>query len=240
MPAEFLRGVADYRGQQRPRHWSILPLSIAAHVAVAIAILIIPLAADEDPPAPARVFTMMNMMAARPVPPAPAEPRPSTETPRSAVTAAAPLVAADTISEEPPATASGGADTTSAPGGIGVGVSGGLPDGIGTPMVVPPPAPPVKRTYKTGGIIREPQKIVHVSPVYPQIAISAGVQGVVILEAVIDEQGRVSNVRVLRSHPLLEKAAIEAVRQWRYSPTTLNGEAVSVYLTITVNFTLQR
>jgi protein TonB len=74
--------------------------------------------------------------------------------------------------------------------------------------------------------------------VYPPIAQSARVQGVVILEAVIGPTGKVQDVKVLRSIPLLDQAAIDAVRQWEYTPTTLNGVPVPVIMTVTVNFTL--
>ena len=75
-------------------------------------------------------------------------------------------------------------------------------------------------------------------PVYPQIAQTAKIQGVVILEAIIGKDGTVRDVKVLRSVPLLDQAAIEAVRQWRYSPTLLNNVPVEVVMTVTVNFTL--
>jgi protein TonB len=65
------------------------------------------------------------------------------------------------------------------------------------------------------------------------------VQGVVILEAVIDETGRVTNVRVLRSIPLLDQAATQAVRQWQFAPTLLNGEPVPIVMTVTVSFELK-
>ena len=74
---------------------------------------------------------------------------------------------------------------------------------------------------------------------YPAIAQSARVQGVVILEAVLDANGRVDSVRVLRSIPLLDQAAVDAVRQWRFTPALLNNEAVPVVMTVTVNFALQ-
>jgi protein TonB len=78
-----------------------------------------------------------------------------------------------------------------------------------------------------------------VKPVYPAIAQSARVQGVVILEATIGTDGRVTDVKVLRSIPLLDQAAIDAVKQWQYTPTTLNGQPVPVIMTVTVNFALQ-
>jgi periplasmic protein TonB len=75
--------------------------------------------------------------------------------------------------------------------------------------------------------------------VYPSIAQSARVQGVVIVEATIGPDGKVSDARVLRSIPLLDQAALDAVRQWVFTPTLLNGVPVPVIMTVTVNFTLQ-
>ena len=77
-----------------------------------------------------------------------------------------------------------------------------------------------------------------VAPVYPLIAQSARVQGVVILEAVIGVDGKVVDAKVLRSIPLLDQAALDAVRKWEYAPTLLNGAAVPVVMTVTVTFTL--
>jgi protein TonB len=76
----------------------------------------------------------------------------------------------------------------------------------------------------------------HVDPVYPETARSTRVSGVVILEASIDVQGRVSDVRILRSVPLLDRAALDAVRQWEYAPTLLNGAPVPVIMTLTMQF----
>jgi len=75
-----------------------------------------------------------------------------------------------------------------------------------------------------------------VNPAYPPLAAKAHVQGSVILEAVVDEEGSVSTLKVLSGHPLLVEAALQAVRQWKYSPTVLNGEPVSVIATVTVIF----
>lgn len=93
--------------------------------------------------------------------------------------------------------------------------------------------------YRVGGAVRPPRKIKHAPPEYPAIAHQARVQGVVILEARIDETGNVSDTRVLRSIPLLDQAAIDAVKHWQYEPTLMNGVAVPVIMTVTVNFTLR-
>lgn len=120
--------------------------------------------------------------------------------------------------------------------GVSTGVVGGVAGGF-------PSAPPLVtasgvQPVRVGGSVRAPMQTRKVNPVYPAIAQSARVQGVVILEALIDEQGRVANARVLRSIPLLDQAAIDAVRQWEYVPTLLNGAAVPVIMTVTVQFTL--
>jgi protein TonB len=87
--------------------------------------------------------------------------------------------------------------------------------------------------------VREPRKIVDATPVYPTLALSVKVEGAVILEAVINERGVVERLKVLKSVPLLDAAAIDAVSRWRYTPTLLNGTPVSVLMTITINFTLK-
>jgi len=93
---------------------------------------------------------------------------------------------------------------------------------------------------RVGGNIRTPSKIRHVSPVYPQDAQAHGVMGLVIIEATIGRDGRVTNAKVLRSIPLLDQAAIDAVMQWEFTPTLLNGAPVPVIMTVTVNFTVSR
>jgi TonB family protein len=93
---------------------------------------------------------------------------------------------------------------------------------------------------RVGGNIRVPTRLNQVAPVYPQQAKDASVQGVVILEIIVSADGSVSEARVLRSIPMLDDAALECVRQWRYEPTLLNGAPVPVIMTVTVNFTLDR
>lgn len=118
------------------------------------------------------------------------------------------------------------------------------------PGVRPPPPPALALTgaaaradnmtpLRVGGAVGTPTKIRHVSPVYPADAIAAGIQGVVIIEAVIDESGGVSSARVLRQVPGLDEAALEAVRQWQFTPTLVDGAAVRVVMTVTINFTTQ-
>lgn len=90
------------------------------------------------------------------------------------------------------------------------------------------------------GEIKPPRLVRRVEPVYPEIARQARKEGVVILEATTDVYGRVVSVRILRSEPFLDEAAIEAVRQWVYEPMIINGRPRSVTFTVTVIFKLQK
>jgi protein TonB len=101
--------------------------------------------------------------------------------------------------------------------------------------VVPAPDGPVH----IGGSVAAPLKTRHVNPEYPVAARAAGVQGRLILEIVLTEQGDVSKITVLRTLPMLEQAAIDAVSQWKYAPTLLNGQPVAVVMTVTVDFAIK-
>ncbi len=120
-------------------------------------------------------------------------------------------------------------------GGRGVGV-GTFGDRTGPP---PPPAAAATQPMRLSSGMQPPRKIVDATPVYPAMARAARVEGVVILEAVIDAKGSVESVRVLRSIPTLDQAAIDAVRRWRFTPTRLNGTPVPIVMTVTVNFALK-
>ena len=148
--------------------------------------------------------------------------------------------------------ARGGAATMGAQGGVAGGVPGGVQGGVaggvaGTMPPPPPPPPPPpdadlivdgQQPLRIGGELKPPLKITDVKPVYPPVAYEAKVQGVVILEAVIDTQGDVVDAKVLRGVPLLDAAALEAVKQWQFAPTLMNGAPVPVIMTVTVNFRL--
>lgn len=106
----------------------------------------------------------------------------------------------------------------------------------------PSGAPIMQRApVRIGGNIKPPRKTEDVRPIYPQAMREAGLEGFVPLAALIDVEGRVSSVRLIGSnvHPELARAAVDAVRQWRFTPTLLNGEAVEVFMNVTVRFSLQ-
>jgi protein TonB len=123
-------------------------------------------------------------------------------------------------------------------GGVVGGIQGGIVGGLEA-APPPPPPPPPPAPVRVGGNIKPPTKVKDVRPTYPPIAQSARVQGVVIIEATIGPSGAVQEAKVLRSIPLLDAAALDAVRQWQFTPTLLNGVPVPVIMTVTVNFTLQ-
>jgi TonB family protein len=110
------------------------------------------------------------------------------------------------------------------------------------PMSGYPPhvsAVPPSDALKVGGAIQPPKRLVNVPPRYPDDALQAKVQGVVVLDVVVDRDGVPTDVQVSKGVPMLDEAAIEAVRQWRYEPTLMNGAPVPVAMTVTVNFTLE-
>jgi TonB family protein len=100
-----------------------------------------------------------------------------------------------------------------------------------------PRAAKVVAPLRIGGQIKPPTRVKDVTPVYPAIAQSARVTGAVTIEATIGADGKVTDAKVVRSVPLLDQAALDAVRQWEYMPTLLNGVPVPVVTTVTVNFT---
>jgi len=105
-------------------------------------------------------------------------------------------------------------------------------------FVSTPGAPGAMQPVRVGGQVKAPTQIKKVQPVYPAEAQAAKVQGIVIMEATIGVDGRVTDAKVLRSVPLLDQAAVDAVRQWEYTPTLLNGTAVPIIMTVTVTFNL--
>lgn len=123
--------------------------------------------------------------------------------------------------------------------GIGLVVGGALDHYMSnsTPTAPLPPPPPVR----VGEVenVKPPVKMKNVDPIYPALAQSDRVQGVVIVEAIIGPTGKVTDARVMRSIPLLDDAALDAVRQWEYEPTFLKGVPVTVIMKVGVNFTLQ-
>jgi periplasmic protein TonB len=125
------------------------------------------------------------------------------------------------------------------PGGQAGGVLGGILGSTGGANAIAPPPPQVKRIVRIGGDLKPPRQVYAPPPVYPVIAKQAHVEGTVIIDAVIDEHGNVVQAHVLSGPPLLIPSALQAVVQWKYQPTYLNGEAISVAMHVEVHFVLQ-
>jgi protein TonB len=140
----------------------------------------------------------------------------------------------------PPDTGMGVVGGTGEAGGSVGGVIGGVLGGVPGPP--PPPPPKAKPTgpVRIGGQVMEANLIRKVTPVYPPLAKSARVQGTVEFTAVIDKQGNIDHLQLVRGHPLLVQAAKEAVLQWKYRPTMLNNQPVDVVTDIIVNFNLSQ
>jgi len=221
--------------------WSMWPVSIVVHVVLVMVALIVPLIADGDPPTPApmHALTLATIETVR-VPPDVVPMATPIRGPRVLPGVVAPdVIAPEPVQPPPPA----GMPTTETRDGL-AGPGFDAFAGTGVTGVPPLPAspvsePPAQKIVRVGPGIREPRRIAGGPPEYPLMARNARVQGTVILEAVINERGAIERVRVLRSVPLLDAAAIAAVQNWRYTPTLLNDVPVSVLMTITINFTLQ-
>jgi protein TonB len=216
------------------RKWYTVPVSLLSHSMIVAMFLVLPIIAAPLMPQVFDDTEFDYLIDVLPPPPAPPARRPPAELKPVANPNAAPTVAPDRISPELPPVETSDREM--------VGVIGGDPDIdvilAPPPKPVPPPVP--QGPVRVGGVIRQPVKTSGNDPVYSPIARAAGIQGIVILEATIGADGRVANVRVLRSIPLLDQAALEAVKTWEYTPTLLNGVPVPVIMTVTVTFTLSR
>ena len=151
--------------------------------------------------------------------------------------------------ELPPAAASGGV-VGGVPGGVAGGTPGGVLGGIigSVPSLAPPPPPKKEEPPKPvtpkritiGGNVQSAKLVRQPRPVYPPLAKQARISGTVKLAALISKDGTIQDLKVISGHPLLIPSALEAVKQWVYQPTLLNGEPVEVSTQIDVNFTLSQ
>jgi periplasmic protein TonB len=234
-----------------PSHATLpIMLSTTAQAVLLTVALVVPaLFVTEQIP---EIPTMMAFVAPPPPPPAPPPPPMQRPTPPKPVAQAQPvpptsdLVAPVEVPKEiEPEPARGESfDDEGVPGGV----EGGVPDGViggvvgglpEPPPPLPPPAP-ARGPVRIGGQIQAPTLMHRVEPFYPPTAVDARLQGIVILEAIVDRDGTVAEVKVLRSaNTLLDREALIAVRQWRYSPLVLNGQRECFVLTVTLSFFLE-
>jgi protein TonB len=227
--------------------WTVL-VSTAFQVAFLAILILIPLIYTEALPK-----TMMATMLTAPPPPPPPPPPPvATQIvkvkPQVHLMDAGKLVAPKVIPKEvkiikeeaePDMGAVGMAGGV--PGGVAGGsmggVLGGVIGGMGAP---PPPKPKQSGPLRVGGNVQAAKIINRVQPVYPPLARQTRISGTVRLHAIISKDGTIQQLEVVSGHPLLQQAALDAVRQWRYQPTLLNGDPVEVDTTIDVIFSLNQ
>ena len=215
--------------------------SALLHAAALAAVVVVPLLTDDLLPDRAgqvqAFFAEPIALAPPPPPPPPAPSRAAVRVPPQAATPGGFVAPVEVPTEIVPEAGldlgvegglAGGMDG-GVPGGVVGGIVGGLPE-----APPPPPTGPVR----VGLDVKEPRKVKVFPPVYPALAAQGGIEGTVVLECIIDPRGRVVDVKVLKGLPLLSEAATEAVRQWVYSPTLINGEPTSVIMTVRVTFRL--
>ncbi|HTQ57703.1 MAG TPA: energy transducer TonB [Bryobacteraceae bacterium] len=236
------------------RTWTVLVSFIGQMVVIAVAILIPMIYFDALPKSQLTSFLVA------PPPPPPPPPPPAAAPPKvvkiiprqfDAGRLMAPKVIPKEVAmikeEELPPPSAGGV-VGGVPGGVPGGAAGGVIGGIigSVPTAAPPPPPPpvkvekpvVPQRIRVGGNVQQAKLIRQPKPIYPPLAKQARISGVVRLDAIIGKDGTIQNLHVISGHPLLVPAALEAVKQWVYQPTLLNGEAVEVVTQIDVNFTL--
>jgi protein TonB len=241
-------------GARHPFHGrTVAPqlLSVTVHGVVLSAAILVPLlAATEKLPVVPTMMAFVASPVAPPPPPPPPLPKAAARAPEAkplpTATSnpnAAPIEAPAEIRPEP---VFAGSDDFGVEGGIEGGVAGGTLGGIVGGLIdapAPPPPPPAPaappQPVRIGGQINAPELVHRVEPVYPDIAVIAKVTGTVILEAVVGTDGAVDAVKVLRPVKFLDQAAIDAVKQWRYSPLVLNGVATPFVLTVTLTFSIR-
>jgi protein TonB len=224
-------------------HFLKFGFSTVLHAFLAGGLIVVPLLTDTSLPEPTHVVrTFFVAPSLAPPPPPPPPPPPSSSTTARAISKASrnggssEFVAPIEISSD--IEASDGLDL-GVEGGIDGGVEGGVAGGVvggvvgGLAEIKPLPKP-----IRVGGTIKEPRKIKNVVPEYPSVAQASRVQGIVVLECIIGLDGRVEKAKVVQGMPLLDDAALEAVRQWRYTPTLFQGVPVPVIMTVTVSFRL--
>lgn len=252
VPATGLPGQSFLESVARPRPSRTAPIGLALlfHLTAATALTVSTTFVLDDsiePPLPKIEFFTMSSSIPVSGPAKPPAERPASQNPPAApqkvyapqaIPQHIPVAPAEAEAEAHVPSASGpyveGGLDQDTPAGGGMGILG--TESGTTQTGVLEPAEPIRIT--TG--VTEPVETLRVNPVYPEAARKGRIEGTVILEAIISASGQVESVRVLRSaHPLLDRAALDAVPQWRYRPALFNGRPVAVYLSVAVHFQLR-
>jgi protein TonB len=221
-------------------------VSVLIHAAVIAALVIVPgyfvTKVVEQPPK--EVTLVFTPPAPTPPPPAAARasaPKTRTATPTPQIFQRQPLTAPTIIPKSVATTST--TQAVNAPDlGIPDGVDGGSPDGVLGGIIggtgSGPAAPATAGIVRVGGNVKRPELLKRVEPIYPAVAKMTEVQGTVLIDAVIDAQGDVVKEHAVDGPAVLVQAALDAVKQWRYQPTYLNGQPVALDMEVTVTFHL--
>jgi protein TonB len=237
--------VSSPKGKKTNKPWTVV-LSMIFQTAFLAVLILIPLIYTEALPK-----TMMATLLVAPPPPPPPPPPPIAQIvhikPQVHLMDAGKLVTPKVIPKDIKIIKEDAPDMSSmgAVGGVAGGVAGGQMGGviggvIGGVGGAPPPPKPTQSRIRQGGNVQAAKLLNKVQPVYPPLARQTRISGTVRLHAIISKSGQVESLDVVSGHPLLIQSALDAVRQWRYQPTTLNGEAVEVDTTIDVIFSLNQ
>jgi len=228
------------------KSWSVV-LSAIVQGAIVVVFVLIPLIYTEALPKQL-LTTFLVAPAPPPPPPPPAAAAPRIVKPVARLIQAGKMMAPTVIpkkvemikEEEMPPDVGAVGVVGGVPGGIPGGSAGGVLGGIigGTGGGMPPPPKPSQQRVRIGGNVQAAKMVRQIQPMYPQIAKTAHVQGTVILHAIIAKDGSVQELQYISGPALLMRSAMDAVHQWKYQPTLLNGEPVEVDTTISVVFTL--
>ncbi|HTG29877.1 MAG TPA: energy transducer TonB [Methylomirabilota bacterium] len=223
--------------------WTVV-LSMIFQVAFLAVLILIPLIYTEALPK-----TMMATLLVAPPPPPPPPPPPIAQIvhvkPQVHLMDAGKLVTPKVIPKDIKIIKEDAPDMSGMQGGVVGGVAGGQMGGviggvIGGVGAAPPPPKPAQQRIRQGGQVQAAKLVNKVQPLYPPLARQTRISGTVRLHAIIAKNGSVEQLEVISGHPLLVQAALDAVRQWKYQPTTLNGENVEVDTTIDVIFSLNQ
>jgi periplasmic protein TonB len=233
----FDQMIVSTRGTKTHKTWTV-GVSALVQLVIVFVLILIPLIYTEALP---KELTSTFLVAPAPPPPPPPPQaivkvqRPKFIQPTRMVAPTVIPKKVEIVKDEAPDVSGGTAGGFGVPGGVAGGVLGGIVGGAAPP---PPPKPVQTGPVRIGGNVMQAKAIDRVQPQYPAIARAAHVQGTVVLHAIIAKDGTVQQLQLMSGPPLLVNAAMDAVRQWRYSPTELNGEPVEVDTTIQVVFTL--
>ena len=238
--------VSSPKGKKTNKPWTVILSGIVQATFLAVLILI-PLIYTEALPKASLATLLIAPSPPPPPPPPPAATQIVKVKPQVHLMDAGKLVAPKVIpkdvkiikeeAEQPDAMGAIGGVPGGVPGGQMGGVIGGVIGGVGA---APPPPKPTQTRIRQGGAVQAAMLVNRVQPQYPPLARQTRISGTVRLHAIISKDGSVQQLEVLSRHPLLVEAALDAVRQWKYRPTTLNGEPVEVDTTIDVIFSLNQ